>query len=294
MIDVVDTAVRSLPAPFREERFTRLRTGIHDDQDASVYVNEARDFAFLHPQPRLDYTRYEPRYHQLGLAAYRKRNEVIERRFRKIAPHFEGAPSVLEIGALDAAFLRHARERKPGVRIASLEVDDNSKPERDRVAGLEQFADFSALRATGRRFDVVCFFHVLEHVLEPAIFLDECRAVLAPGGRLLMEVPSLDDPLLALYAVPEYEAFYFQRQHPYVYSARSLRRALETYRLRVTQCVPHQRYGLENHLTWLAKRQPGGNDALRTMFAPADDAYRAQLEAAGLADAVIVAAEEGR
>jgi hypothetical protein len=47
---------------------------------------------------------------------------------------------------------------------------------------------------------------------------------------------------------------------------------------------------LENHLTWLGRRRPGGDEALRELFEPLDGAYRERLEASSFADAVIVVA----
>jgi len=283
---------RALPAPLCHETFALHRRGIDGCPDVSVYMDDRKEFALLFPQPQFDYHQYEPRFKQLKLGAYRNRNQVVEHRFRKIDSYCRGSVSILEIGSFDGGFLQHARNHNDRLRLASLEVDSESRSDRDRLTWLEQYTDFSQLKA--ERFDRVCFFHVLEHIAEPAAFLDRCREVLAPGGRLILEVPSLDDPLLKLYAVPEYEAFYFQRQHPYVYSASSLRRVLEAHGFRVERCLPHQRYGLENHLTWLGRRRPGGDEALRALFAPIDHGYREQLEAAGFADAVIIVAEDAR
>jgi SAM-dependent methyltransferase len=288
--EALDAFVRALPAPFCDDRFRILRTGIADDPTIAVLVNEAADFAALFPPPRQEYEHYRPRFATLGLGAYRTKNRVVERRLDKIADEFARATDVLEIGAFDGALLRHAAERHPHLRVASLEIDVESRAARETIEGLEQFSDFAAIRAADRRFDLIGFFHVLEHVLEPARFLADCRTALAPGGRIVLEVPSLDDPLLALYQVPEFQAFYFQRQHPYVYSARSATRLLEAHRLAVERVVPHQRYGLENHLTWLAHRRPGGDETLRRIFDDVDDAYRARLEAEGFADAVIMVA----
>lgn len=296
MTTMIDAAaftafIGSLPAPFCEDRFVLRRTGVHDDAAIAVHVNEQGDFAVLFPQPQQSYERYTPRFKNLGLDAYRKRNQVVERRFAKLCEELDGAVNVLEIGALDGAFLRHSRAANPALGISSLEVDVNSRPSRDAIHGLAQYADFAEVVAAGRRFDRVALFHVLEHIVAPALFLAECRTVMARGAHVIIEVPSLDDPLLSLYAVPEYESFYFQRQHPYVYSARSLVRLLEANGFRVLRTIPHQRYGLENHLTWLGRRRPGGDEALARMFADVDDPYRIRLEAAGQADAVIVVAE---
>lgn len=41
-------------------------------------------------------------------------------------------------------------------------------------------------------YDVVCGFQVLEHVADPARFLEACVACLRPGGRLLLSTPNPD------------------------------------------------------------------------------------------------------
>lgn len=42
------------------------------------------------------------------------------------------------------------------------------------------------------RYDVVCFFQVLEHVASPRLFLEQAMACLRPGGRLILSVPNDD------------------------------------------------------------------------------------------------------
>jgi len=82
--------------------------------------------------------------------------------------------------------------------------------------------------------------------------------------------------------------FYFQAQHPYVYSASSLKRLLVGYGWHIECVYPHQRYGLGNHLTWLMEQRTGGTESLRALFASVDASYRYALERAGQTDAVIV------
>jgi len=286
-----DKFLQSLPAPFNQESFHILRKGIYEHPEINVYVTQAEDFACLHPQPPFNYTQYSPRFQRLNLGEYRKRNQVVERRYEKIKSYFTGPLSVLEIGSSDGAFLQFAREQNEALTLASLEVDAGTQAARDQSGWLRQYASFSELHEQHIRFDLVCFFHVLEHIADPAAFLSSCANVLKPKGRVIIEVPSLDDPLRALYRIEEYEDFYFQAQHPYVYSAKSLRRLLEQNGFHVLSCFGHQRYGLENHLTWLAKRQPGGDETLRAMFSPIDEIYRERLESSGHADAVIAIAE---
>ncbi|MFQ5699988.1 MAG: class I SAM-dependent methyltransferase [Myxococcota bacterium] len=284
----VASTQRSLPEPLCDEPFTRLRRGIYDADEIEVYLNDKRDFAFLHPRPEVDYRAYRPRVEALGLRSYKRARPVIERRFEKIRDVFRGIRSVLEIGAADGEFLAHVASIHPDLELASLEVDQNTRSARDALAGLAQFPSFDAIRQAGARFDRVCMFHVLEHIRDPAPFLARCTEALTPEGRLVIEVPSLSDPLLSVYHSAPYEQFYFQRQHPYVYSAGSLVRLLEACGLRPEAPIAHQRYGLENHLQWLAAGQPGGSAELRALFADADASYLRCLEESGHTDAVIV------
>ncbi len=283
-------AVQNLPAPFNQEQFFEYRRGIYEHPEILVYMNEAEDFAFLFPQPSFDYLDYSPRVERLNLGEYRKRNQIVEKRFEKIRGYFVGPLDVLEIGSFDGAFLRLIKEHNQHLKLASLEIDLKKKHERDQLRWLTQYASFEELIEQGVRFDLVCVFHVLEHVVNPAEFLMLCSQVLKPNGRIIVEVPSLDDPLRKLYGIEEYERFYFQAQHPFNYSQRSISRLLAANGFSIRESLAHQRYGLENHLTWLIRRRPGGDEAFRGIFAPIDDHYRERLEVAGLVDAVIVIA----
>lgn len=280
-----------LPEPFRSERYLLRRHGIHDDAEVDVFVNEREDFAFLSPRPSFDYEHYQPRSKRLSLEAYRSRNDVIERRFEKVARWFgDGVHDVLEIGASDGEFLARLHSSFPQLSLVAVEPDQSTTEARQGVPDVVLHRDLTEVEARGEQFDRICFFHVLEHIDDPVTFLDGCRRVLRPGGKLVIEVPSLEDPLLSVYGSVAYEAFFFQAQHPFVYSAGSVRRLLEANGFAVEDLVHHQRYGLENHLTWLARECPGGDTALREMFGSADDHYRRCLEAAGRADAVVLLA----
>lgn len=286
-----DKFLQSLPTPFNRESFHIFRKGIYEHPEMDVYMTQAEDFAFLYPQPPFNYTQYSPRFQRLNLNDYRKRNKAIEKRYEKIKSHFIGPLSVLEIGSFDGAFLRLVREQNDALSLASLEVDTNTQAVREQPEWLKQYASFAELQERSVRFDLVCFFHVLEHIADPASFLSSCTKVLKPNGRIIVEVPSLDDPLRTLYKIEEYEDFYFQAQHPYVYSSKSLRRLLEQNGFHALTCFGHQRYGLENHLTWLARRQPGGDTTLQNMFWLIDEQYRERLESSGHTDGVIAIAE---
>jgi SAM-dependent methyltransferase len=287
-IELPEAARSALPSPYNEASFKHRRRGIFDDPEIDVFVDEEGTFAFLHPIPVLDYAHYVPRQQKLGLGAYKKTLDVVGRRLAKIADLFPERGSVLEIGAAEGGFLVHLRNKRPGLSLMAVEPDDDTKAARQALTLGGDFKTLEDAVAAGVTADVICFFHVFEHINEPQRFLGSVRNLLAPSGRVVIEVPSLDDPLLSLYELSVYEAFYFQRQHPFVYSSRSLSRVLAVNGFAVDEIRPYQRYGLENHLSWLRHGRGGGNTMLAEVFADADGAYKAALEAKGLTDTVFV------
>jgi len=287
----LQTTIESLPKPFNQETFNLIQKGIFDSEDTSVYLNDSKDFVFLFPIPIVDYISYVPRVKSLGLSTYKLTTAVTLRRFDKIKNYFSNGQKVLEIGSGTGEFLGHVSKLFPNTQIVSLEIDQNTKTTREKISGLKSYASFQEMGAKQETFDLICMFHVLEHIINPKEFLKNCLASLSPMGRLIIEVPSLDDPLLALYDSTAYRKFYFQRQHPYVYSSRSLCRLLEAENIHPEQMIPHQRYGLENHLNWLTKEKPGGNQQFRQIFNNCEANYMTALEKAGSTDAVIVIAK---
>lgn len=65
------------------------------------------------------------------------------------------------------------------------------------------------------RFDQIQIFHVLEHIHDPLAALVRLRGWLKPEGRLVIDVPDVDQPYGGL-------GFFFQYPHLYSFSAQSL------------------------------------------------------------------------
>lgn len=282
--------VSALPSPLCDESFVLLKRGIYDDPEIDVYINAAGDFAFLSPAPTVDYGDYKPRHQSLGLSDYKKARRVIESRYAKIESCFANAGSVLEVGAADGAFLAILRAMHPALLLAAIEPDQSRRPQRDAIAGLQQFTTLEAAADAGLVVNVICLFHVFEHLADPASWMASAKRLLAPGGHLIIEVPSLDDPLLSLYGSASYREFYFQKQHPFVYSAASLGRVLEHHGFSA-EMIPYQRYEMENHLAWLSAGKPGGSAEFHDIFSGCEAAYTAALEARGLTDTIFTIAK---
>lgn len=214
-------------------------------------------------------------------------DESIETRWRDLAAWFPPGCSALEIGAERGGFL----DRLAGVAARRVGVD--ACPEYAALLAARGYGGYRYLEHVpdGERFDRVCFFSLLEHVPNPAAFLAEAAARLAPGGQIVLEVPSAREPLLTLYDVPAFKDFYFQAMHPWVFGPMAVERLVNQAGLKIESLRFKQRYGIDNHLNWLKRGTPGGDDALRRLFAgKTATAYAAALEEAGCTDTLYVLA----
>jgi 2-polyprenyl-3-methyl-5-hydroxy-6-metoxy-1,4-benzoquinol methylase len=282
-----------LPKPFEAEQFELFRKGISDDPTIDVYINAQSDFAFLHPTPRMNYEKYIPRVTKFGLHEYKKGLGILERRFDKIRHDLEsGHRTLLEIGAGDGMFLKTVREHIPGLHLTAMDKDHNTLRSRTENSD-ENYDSLEELIRNKKRYDVICLFHVLEHIEAPEKFLAEIKKMMPANGRLVIEVPSLSDPLFALYDSEAFSNFYFSSQHPYIYSSSSLQRLMEYSGFQTVEVLNFQRYGLENHLNWLSRAKPGGNKQFQKIFEGLDSEYIAALEQYGKTDTVLWVGKKG-
>lgn len=123
---------------------------------------------------------------------------------------------------------------------------------------------------------------------EPSIFLSQIKKLNHKESLVIIEVPSLDDPLLSIYKNLNYKSFYFQAQHPFIYSRKSLNRVMEFNNFKTLENIPHQRYGLENHLQWLSNSKPaGGNKEFLDFTNNIENNYKVNLEKTKMTDSII-------
>lgn len=217
-------------------------------------------------------------------------DESITERFRDIGGHFEGSRSTLEIGAERGGFLDRLKGRVPALTGVDACPDYHDVL---RSKGYEAYGYIHEVPA-GKLYDRICLFSLLEHIPEPAAFLQELAKRLAPGGRVIIEVPNAEEPLVSLYDIPAFKSFYFQAMHPYVYSLKALDILLQKAGLKRLSVQYKQRYGLANHLQWLKAGVPGGSAVFAKLFeGAADEAYRAALEKAGRTDTLYLVAAGG-
>jgi SAM-dependent methyltransferase len=198
--------------------------------------------------------------------------------------HFLVDKSVLDIGCGDGAFL--ALAKTVAAKVAGVEPDKQWRA-RHMALALDVVPGLSSLPA-GSVFDTISLFHVLEHIPDPLPFLEHVKTFLAPGGRMIVEVPSAQDALLTLYENAAFSEFTYWSPHLFLHTPDTLEKLLRLAGYRQLEARQLQRYPLANHLYWLSKGKPAGQTHWPELDKAAlNHAYADALAALGKCDTLI-------
>ena len=120
---------------------------------------------------------------------------------------------------------------------------------------------YSVIEEHHRKWDYITLFHVFEHLNEPLAWLKRLYYNLEDDGRLIIEVPNGNDALLSLYDSKSFADFTFWSAHLFLYTIESFEYLINMGGLfQIERKEQIQRYPLANHLYWLSKGKPGGQN----------------------------------
>jgi len=143
--------------------------------------------AFVNPRPIAErIERYYPEMY------YGKRHPLfpglmMRLRVRKL-PRLAGSPRLLDVGCGHGDFILACQ--RVGWTVAGVEQEHSPIMRMKRELGVEVYAPAQLRGLPSASFDAVTFWHVLEHLPDPAETLAQIRRLLKPGGVLLVEVPN--------------------------------------------------------------------------------------------------------
>jgi SAM-dependent methyltransferase len=139
------------------------------------------------------------------------------------------ADTLVDAGAAGGYFVAAARDA--GIQAEGVELSASAAAFAQDQLGVPVRVGSFETAAFPQPYDVVCAFHVLEHVEEPAAFLEAAQAAIVPGGRLALEVPNISSAAFARLgdAWPHIQPAY----HRWHFSPGSLRRLVTQLGFRV-------------------------------------------------------------
>ncbi len=137
---------------------------------------------------------YPPSYYPTGgytRAYYRRKIQPSQREKVDILRRFRSSGTILDVGCGAGFFVREATER--GFSAQGIELSREAIEFGRREGGV-RLTEGDLLHANfpDRSFDIVTLWHVLEHLSRPVETLKRIRALLKPGGLLIIAVPNFD------------------------------------------------------------------------------------------------------
>jgi len=207
---------------------------------------------------------YESQYHQTYLTHIDPDMLEPEKHFNKmkkataiwidrVREQLDGTERLLDIGCSTGHLLDGVR--KSAAQVHGQELNRQEIDFCRKTLGLDVSDQPLAERFAADSVDVVTLIFVLEHIGEPLDFLKEIHRVLKPGGKLIIVVPNIMDPLLSFFDIPKFTEFYYCIEHLYYYSPATLRTLLGKAGFE-GEPVGVQEYPISNHLNWAYRQGP--------------------------------------
>lgn len=141
---------------------------------------------------------------------------------------------VLDIGCAVGSFLQMVRKQ---YEASVTGVDFKNLSGHPLLEGVDfRHGTLPEIDFGDKQFDLVTMWHFLEHDYDPVGTLKRVKTLLAPGGRVVIEVPRLDSQTFRLYGDrwPGLQA----PQHTVVFEKKTLRAMCEKSGLRVIDHLP--------------------------------------------------------
>lgn len=190
-------------------------------------------------------------------------------------PHSLRDKLIADIGCAAGSFLDHVRGlAKKAIAIEPCQVYHESLAKR----GYQVYPYVhDALVEQRGAVDVVFCFSVIEHVLNPRLFLEDISLLLKQNGLLILGTPNRRDILMEL--LPDiYPSFFYRTVHRWYFDINSLRFCVEKAGIEILEEKCIHRFGLSNALAWLRDRKPVGDIAFPHVNTMLDRIWKNHLE----------------
>ena len=163
----------------------------------------------------------------------KEKNQNIIKKIKQHSPNGQ----LLDIGAGYGYFVKNAKDA--GFEAYGIEPSIDSVKAAKRLLNVKLDCGFFDNKyRKGELFDVITAFHVIEHVVNPQLFITDIRNKLSDGGLLVIETPNIKS-FNATFMKEDWP-FVIPDEHLFLFSHKSLKYMLEKNRFKL---VYSQRIG---------------------------------------------------
>lgn len=193
-------------------------------------IKEFYDSEYIAHRKKKDWGVLTPLYEH-AMSKHDRDKEKLVKKFVSLNSQSE----ILDVGCAVGTFLLHLR-KKYQCRISGVDFkEDLTYPDFDKINFYQGL--FYEQPLPEKKFDLITMWHFFEHDYDPNQSLEMAKKVLAPGGKIIIEVPRLDSLTFKIFKNkwPGIQA----PQHTALYSKQSLLKILENHNLVVEKYLPY-------------------------------------------------------
>jgi 2-polyprenyl-3-methyl-5-hydroxy-6-metoxy-1,4-benzoquinol methylase len=176
---------------------------IHDQPNSKYFprkIHKCLDcgYAFVYPQPtkeHLEKVYSDSEYHKFSTNNNHKTqtiNKGLLKRSRsriRWLSKFITRGDVLDIGCAGGEFIYVANEN--GFNASGFDISENAVQFFNDTATTEIYTkSLEKLITKDIRFDILALWEVIEHVIDPGGFLEQCKQLLNPNGYIALSTPN--------------------------------------------------------------------------------------------------------
>lgn len=163
------------------------------------------------------------------------RNRTLDQKSSWVQSLFTGYKGkLLEVGAGTGAFAHCMKEKQ--WEVTALEPDASSRKKALENYNVELQTPETLFKIPENSHDVICLWHVLEHVHDLKGYMKAFKSILKPNGRLIIAVPNYTSYDAQYYK--KYWAAYDVPRHLYHFSPTSIQLLLKQFDMHLVQTKP--------------------------------------------------------
>jgi len=277
-----------------DDSFEKISDKVRDRDDVSVLRCMKSGVILLNSTEHITERHYsemdELTYWGENASIRESRNICYEDNFRRynLIKEIVSNKKYLDFGTGSGGILEMLSSRSKGLYAIELQ---NFVREKLNSEGFKVYKNLEDIQAV--EFDIVTFFHVLEHLIDPVKTLKEVKDKMKTGAKIIVEVPSANDFLISFLDNEPFKNFTFWSEHLILHTRESLKAFLKESGFGNIEIKGVQRYPLSNHLYWLSKGNPGGHQKWNFLNSKnLTDAYEDLLNSLDKTDTLIAFAEK--